>query len=199
MLLSIYIFTLYVFFCGGVFVCVCVLLLLLLLFLCVLVLVCVWFVVVCGLLLFWSKSKTEWGPEGSTNKGVNQRSKDVTQMQQQKPASPTVTLHQRMHLWWSWCALYLLVCQVRVTVSSGGVSVPCILFTCMPSESYCKRLRSLTMPLCWCDVFQVLINSLVSCFCFVSIERDLYIIYMIQICMCVYSCVCSCVTLCACV
>ena len=41
------------------------------------------------------KSEKERGPEisvESTHKGVNQRSKDVTQTQQQRPESPTVTL-----------------------------------------------------------------------------------------------------------
>ena len=37
-----------------------------------------------------------------------------------------------------------------------------LVFTCMPGESYWRRLRSL---LCLGDVFQVLINSLVCWFC----------------------------------
>ena len=40
-----------------------------------------------------------------------------------------------MYLGWSLCTLYLLACQVRVTVGDSG--------------------------LCWCDVFRALINSLV--------------------------------------
>ena len=44
----------------------------------------------------------------------------------------------RMYIWWSLCALYLLACQVRVTV--GGDSGLC-----------CLRL---------CDVLRALINSL---------------------------------------
>ena len=39
--------------------------------------------------------------------------------------------------------------------TSGGVYVPCI-YTCMPGESYRRRLGSL---LCLCDVFRALITS----------------------------------------
>ena len=83
------------------------------------------------------------GPQrsGWINKGVNQRSKYVTQVHQQRTESPTVTLtwhackyyvpelHQRyilslrmytliIYLWWSLCTLYLHACQVRVTVGT---------------------------------------------------------------------------------
>ena len=57
----------------------------------------------------------------SSYKGVNQRSTDVTQIQQQRSDSSTVTLrwHASKHnvhnrLWWSLCTLYLLGCQVTV-------------------------------------------------------------------------------------
>ena len=48
------------------------------------------------------------------------------------------------------------------------LSVPLVEFiylasTCMPGESYHRRLRSLLLYLCY--IFQVLINSLVGCFC----------------------------------
>ena len=36
-----------------------------------------------------------------------------------------------------------------------------LVFTCMPGERYCRRLRSL---LGLCDVFRALINSLLCCF-----------------------------------
>ena len=38
-----------------------------------------------------------------------------------------------------------------------------LVFTCMPGESYHRRLRTLLLYLCY--VFQALINSLVSSFC----------------------------------
>ena len=38
------------------------------------------------------KKERERKKEDSTSKGLNQRSKDVTQVQQQRPKSPTVTL-----------------------------------------------------------------------------------------------------------
>ena len=45
----------------------------------------------------------------STYKEVNQRSKYVTQVQKQRPESPTVThlacVSKRMYLWWSLCTL----------------------------------------------------------------------------------------------
>ena len=62
----------------------------------------------------------------STHKGVNLRSKSVTQVQQQRPDSPTVTLtwhackykvhklhHRCIILWWSLCTLYLDAYQVK--------------------------------------------------------------------------------------
>ena len=68
-----------------------------------------------------------------------------------------------MYLWWSLCTLYLLACQVRVTI--GTTDVPLVefmylVFTRMPGESYHRHLGSLL--LCLCDVFQVLTNSHVS-------------------------------------
>ena len=107
----------------------------------------------------------------STHKGVNLRSKDVTQAQQQRPQYPTKTLswhaskckvhklNQRILspglrvntryinsirgcLWWSLCTCYLLACQVRVTVGDSGLCC-----------------------FCFCDVFRVQINSLVCWFC----------------------------------
>ena len=67
------------------------------------------------------------------HKGVNQRSIDVTKTQQQRHESPTVTLtwhaskykehklHQTMYLMWNLCTLYLLACQVKVTVGDSGL------------------------------------------------------------------------------
>ena len=69
----------------------------------------------------------------STHKGVNQRSKYVTQVQQQRPESSAVTLiwhackyevhklHLKMYLRWSLCTLYLHACQARVTVGDSGL------------------------------------------------------------------------------
>ena len=71
-----------------------------------------------------------------------------------------------MYLWWSLCTLYLLACQVRVTI--GTTNVPLVefmylVFTCVPGESYHMHLGSLL--LCLCDIFQALTNSHVSWFC----------------------------------
>ena len=63
-------------------------------------------------------------------------------------------------LWWSLCTLYLLACQVRV---HPLVEFMHLVFTRMPGERYHRRLRSLLLWLC--DVFRVLINSLVCRFC----------------------------------
>ena len=54
----------------------------------------------------------------SANKGVNQRSKDVTQTQQQRPESPTVAL--------TWHASKHKVHKLhRYICTTGGVYVPC--------------------------------------------------------------------------
>ena len=74
-----------------------------------------------------------------------------------------------VYLWWGLSTLYLLTCQVRVTVGDSFfflnswvdvllVEFMYLVFTHMPGESYCRRLRSLL--LCLCGVFQTLINSL---------------------------------------
>ena len=94
-------------------------------------------------------------------KGVNLSSKDVAQTQHKL----------RNILWWSLCPLCLLACQMRVTCHTNTTQAPqhpqvefmYIAFTCMPGESYCRRLRSLF--LCLCDVFWVLINSLACWLC----------------------------------
>ena len=103
----------------------------------------------------------------ATHKGGHQRLKQVTQVQQQRPESPTVTLtwHARkskvhklrqkyilcMYLWWMYLWMYL-----------WWSSCTLYLFTRMPGESYRRRLRSLLFYLCY--LFQALINSLVCCF-----------------------------------
>ena len=88
------------------------------------------------------QSETEWGPGEWTHKGVNERSKDITQTQQ-LPESPkeTLTRHARVHV---------------------IVFIELIVFTCMPGENYHRHLRSLL--LCLCDIFWVLMNSLVCWF-----------------------------------
>ena len=74
-----------------------------------------------------------------THDGVNQRSKYVTQVQQQRPESVIRTWHEckykvhklhqkytlyilKMYLWWSLGTSYLYACQVRITVGDSGVS-----------------------------------------------------------------------------
>ena len=108
----------------------------------------------------WNKSETERGPERSyriNTKGVNYRSKDVTQVQQQRPESPSLTL--------TWHTCYTsYINSTRDTSSAVHQHVPVVeymylVFTRMPGESYRRRLRSLL--LCLCDVFRALINSLV--------------------------------------
>ena len=72
------------------------------------------------------------------------------------------------HCRWNLCTLYLRACQV--TVTAGGIYVPCIyaharwqslqvefmylVFTRMPGDSHCRWLRSLL--LCLCDIFRAL-------------------------------------------
>ena len=86
---------------------------------------------------------------GSTNMGVNYHSEYVTQEQQQRPQSPTVTL--------TWHA-----CKYKVHKPEDVplVEFMYLVFTCMPGESYRRRLRSLLLYLCY--VFWALINSLVD-------------------------------------
>ena len=103
-----------------------------------------------------------------TYKGVNKRSKDVTQVQQQRPECPTVTLtwlackykgrkrHQSyipMYHRWS---LYVPCIYILMIVPL--VEFMDLVFIRMPGGSYCRRL---TILLCLCDVFRALINSLV--------------------------------------
>ena len=83
----------------------------------------------------------------STHKRVNQRSKYVTQIQQQRPELPTVTL--------TWHACKYLVHKLGCT--SGGVYV--LVLTRMPGENYRRWLRSLLLYLRY--VFRAQINSLV--------------------------------------
>ena len=63
------------------------------------------------------------GTQDSTHKGVNQRSKDATQTQQQRPESPTVTLtwHASKHKIHTLHQL-LSATQVSVVVFVGRLS-----------------------------------------------------------------------------
>ena len=79
----------------------------------------------------------------STRKGVNQRSKHVTQTQRQRPESPMVTL--------------TLDARKHKAQGTSSLEFMYLVFTRIPGESYRKRLRSLLL----CDVFRALINSLV--------------------------------------
>ena len=78
----------------------------------------------------------------SAHEGVNYLSKYVTQVQQQRPESLTVTLTSDT----GGCTLYLHTFMYFV-------------FTRMPGESYRGRLMSLLLYLCY--VSRALINSLV--------------------------------------
>ena len=91
-----------------------------------------------------------------------------------------------MYLWWSLCTLHLHAHQVRVTVGNSGLccctcvtyrklteDVPLVkfmylVFIRMPGESYCRRLRSLLLSLCY--VFRALINSLVWWFIWTRVQ-----------------------------
>ena len=75
---------------------------------------------------------------------------------------PCIYTHARwellwMYFWWSLCTLYLHACQVRVTVGDS--------------------VRSLL--LCLCDVFRMLINSLICWFCTSALGLVLFQIYML--------------------
>ena len=88
----------------------------------------------------------------STNKGVNVRWKDVTQTQQQRPESPTVTL--------TWHASKYKIHELHQRyIYLPLVEFMYLVFIWMPGESYRRPLRSLL--LCLYDVLQALINSLV--------------------------------------
>ena len=102
----------------------------------------------------------------------------------------------RMYLWWSLCTLYLLACQVKVITCDSGLcccfqDIPLVefmylIFTRMPSESYRRQLKSLL--LCLCDVFRVLINSLVcwfstsapDLFCFRVCQLQFVLVHCVQ-------------------
>ena len=95
---------------------------------------------------------------------------------------PCIYTHARwellwMYLWCSLCTLYLHACQVRVTVNVPLMEFMYLVFTRMPGESYCRRLRSLL--LCLCDVFRTLINSLICWFCTSALGLVLFQIYML--------------------
>ena len=105
-----------------------------------------------------AKSARAW----STHKGVNWRSKYVTQVQQQRPESPTLSLtwrackyrvhtslHFKMYLWWSLCSLWAVPL----------VEIMHLVFPRMPGESH---RRPLLLHLCY--VLRALINSLVCWF-----------------------------------
>ena len=100
------------------------------------------------------QNKAQSTPAESTDRGVNYRSKFVTQVRQQKPGSPTVTLtwhackykaHKLLQryilklryiedvLLVQFMYLYLHVCQVRVTVGDSGLC--CVLVLCISSAN----------------------------------------------------------------
>ena len=95
----------------------------------------------------------------SAQKGVNWRSKYVTQAQHQRPESPTATLT------WHACKCKVHTLHQRYILSSGGDYVPCNIR--MPGESYRRCLRSLLLLLY--DVFRTLINSLVCWLIIISL------------------------------
>ena len=65
----------------------------------------------------------------------------------QQSLSLSLSLSQRMYLWWYVCALCLHACQVRVPAGCTSVFMY-LVFTRMPGGSYHRRLRSLLLYLC---------------------------------------------------
>ena len=84
------------------------------------------------------------------HKGVNQRSKVITQTQQQRleRVSPGIQVNTK---------------YINSTKSTSRTEFMHLVFTGMPGESYCRQLRSFL--LCLYDIFWALINSLVCWFC----------------------------------
>ena len=103
------------------------------------------------------QKQTQSAHAESTNKGVNWRSKYVTQVQQQRqqqrPESPTVTLTwyafkykvHKLHQRYSF-RMYLFL-KMYLFENVPLVELMYLVFTRMPGESYRRRLRSLLLYL----------------------------------------------------
>ena len=106
--------------------------------------------------------------ERINTKGVNQRSKDVTQIQQQRAESPTVTL--------TWHASKYRVHKLHILRSSDVLLVKFIqlVFTRMPGESYLRHLwwSLCSLYLLACHVRVNVGNSgLCCCVCVTCFQR----------------------------
>ena len=99
--------------------------------------------------LIWNRMRPVLVHTEPTHKGVNKRSKVVTQIQQQRPELPTVTLT------WHVCKHKVHKLHQRYILCTRCTRVTYLVFTDM-------RLRSLLLYLC--NSFQALINSLVCWF-----------------------------------
>ena len=101
---------------------------------------------VCILVTNLKQNESQSAHAESKHKGVHKRSKSVTQVQQQRPESPTVTFTwhackykvQKLHPTplVSLCTLYLHTCQVKVTVGDSGLC-------CCTCVTYFERINSL--------------------------------------------------------
>ena len=80
---------------------------------------------------------------------------------------------------WDKCFFLIVAISVRMKPAFGGVNVPCI-YTRMPREIYCRRIRSLL--LCSCDVLRALINSLVRWFHTAALGHVLF--QILAVCFC---------------
>ena len=67
----------------------------------------------------------------------------------------------------TWHARYINSIRGKSSEDVPLVELMYLVFTHMPSESYCRQLR--TLLLCLCDVFQALINSPECLFCLHSV------------------------------
>ena len=115
---------------------------------------------------------TNFSHTESTYKGVNSKMSHNHNMWQ-RPESPTVTLT------WHVCKYRVHKLHQRFVLKSDVplVEFMRLVFTCMPGESYRRRLGSL---LCLCDVVQALINSLVCWFCTCALGLVLFPIFNTQ-------------------
>ena len=111
--------------------------------------------------IIWNRKRPRAPVTASTDKEVNQHSKDVTQTQQQRLESPTLTLT------WHASKRFKTPPEIHsphhlILENAHLVDLLHRVFTRMQSESYRWAFTSL---LCFCYVFRALINSLVCWFC----------------------------------
>ena len=128
-----------------------------------------------GYVLELSLAHYNWN---QTHKGGNQRSKDVTQVQQQRPESPTATLTwhaskykaHKLHQWYILCVWFFGVFFIITVCFVILVEFMYLAVTRMPGESYRRRLRSLLLYLCY--VFRALINPFTAPGCKTAELKD---------------------------